>query len=318
MAHLVENMQFCGELPWHGLGDEFAIGTTTAELIRMGNHDEPIEQWAISATNGEQRLIVDDSRHNVRIKHDGTVQSLGTVGGKTHVLQDRDAFMAIDPYIQSGMATWETAGRLDNGKKVWAMARIVNADTEIRVDDRLANYITVTNPHDGSGSVRVGFTSIRIICANTMRMAHGDKSSKLIRINHSQHVKTRVDDIASTMDLVRREFAMSADKYTWLATRKSINKSDLEKYTRIVFNLGDKPTIDLSSQAKDRLQTIEYLFENGKGNIGESWFDAYNAVTEYLSHRAGRTVETRYDSLWYGSGAKLSQLALDTAFDLAV
>jgi phage/plasmid-like protein (TIGR03299 family) len=318
MAHLVENMAFVGELPWHELGTKVSEGISSADMLKEAGLDWIVEQWSMAATNGDKRLIVDDCQHNVRIMPDGSISSLGSVGHKTHVLQNADAFSALDPYVQAGQATWETAGSLDNGRKVWAMLRIKDSDSIIRGNDRHACYAMITNPHDGSGSVRVGFSEVRIVCANTLRLAVNDKASKLIRINHSQHVTQRVNDVAETMDLVRREFAMSAEKYSWLATRKSINRSDLEKYTRIVFSLGDKPTIDLSNQSKGLIMTIEQLFENGKGNIGESWYDAYNAVTEYLSHKAGRTVENRYNSLWYGSGVKVNQLALDTAFELAV
>jgi phage/plasmid-like protein (TIGR03299 family) len=318
MAHLIENMAFAGELPWHKLGTEVQSTINSEDMLRQAGLDWTVEQWPISASNGEKRLIVDDSQHNVRIMADGSISSLGTVGHKTHVLQNSEAFAAFAPFIENGLATWESAGSLDNGRKVWALARIVNADTEVRPNDNIAAFALLTNPHDGSGSLRVGFTPIRVICANTMKMAHASKASKLIRINHSQHIVTNVNEITKTMDLVKQDFAMSSDKFAWLATRKSINRSDLEKFTRIVFNLGDKPTIDLSSQAKDRIQTIDYLFDNGLGNGQGSWYDAYNAVTEFLSHRASRNEENRYDSLWYGQGDKLSQLALDTAFAMAV
>jgi phage/plasmid-like protein (TIGR03299 family) len=318
MAHLIENMAFAGETPWHTLGTKVDGNISSNDMIVAAGLDWTVEQWPCMATDGNRRLIVEDSQQNVRVMKDGSFSSLGTVGNKTHVLQNVDAFAAFEPYIQAGEAIWETAGSLDDGKKVWVLARVTNGDAQIRANDSIASFLTITNPHDGSGSVRIGFTPIRIVCANTLRMAHNSKESKLIRINHSRHVKTRVDDLAATMDLVRREFAMSAEKYTWLASRKSINKADLEAYTRAVFNLGDKPTIDLSSTAQSKLFTINELFESGIGNRGESWYDAYNAVTEYLSHRAGRSVDTRYNSLWYGSAANTSQLALDTALEMAV
>lgn len=319
MAHLVENMAFVGETPWHKLGTPVDSSISSADMLRQAGLDWQVEQWSIAATNGEGgRILVDDAKHNVRVLPDGSFSSLGTVGSHTHVLQNVDAFAAFDQYIESGQAQWETAGSLDEGRKVWVLARINCGDIEIRKDDSIASFLTLTNPHDGSGSVRIGFTPIRIVCANTMRMAHNSKASKLIRINHSSKVKTRVDDIAATMDLIRCEFVLSAEKYAFLASCKSINSTDLANYSRIVFGIDDStPFRDLPKQSQTKLRKIEELFVAGKGNDGSSWYDAYNAVTEYLSHYAGRTVQTRYDSLWYGTSANISQHALDTALSMA-
>lgn len=318
MVHLVENMAFVGQIPWHGLGTQVDGSISSAEMLKQSGLDWHVEQWPLSATDGDKRILIEDAQHNVRRMSDGSISSLGTVGNRTHVLQNVDAFAAFDQYIENGQATWETAGSLDNGRKVWVLARIAHADIEIRANDAIASFLTLTNPHDGSGSVRIGFTPIRIVCANTMRMAHNSKQSKLIRINHSSKVRQRVDDIAETMDLIRQEFAMSAERYQFLANCKSINSTDLANYSRIVFGINDTtPFRDLPKQSQTKLRKIEQLFTAGIGNNGSSWYDAYNAVTEYVSHHAGRNVETRYDSLWYGSNANLSQFALETALAMA-
>lgn len=318
MAHLVENMAFAGETPWHNLGTKVDESISSAEMLKLSGLDWVVEQWPLAATDGTNRILVSDANHNVRKFPDGTFSSLGTVGNKTHVLQNVDAFAAFDRYIESGQATWETAGSLDSGRKVWVLARIVHGDIEIRSNDQIASFLTITNPHDGSGAVRIGFTPIRIVCANTMRMAHSSNASKLIRVTHSSKVQKRVEDIATTMDLIRAEFAMSAEKYQFLASCKSINSSDLANYGRIVFGIDDTTAFnDLPKQSRTKLDKVEQLFRYGKGNNGSSWYDAYNAVTEYLSHYAGRSNETRYESLWYGTNANLSQHALDTALSMA-
>lgn len=319
MVANVEMMAYAGETPWHTIGTKVSEDILSKDMLTQSSLDWTVEQWPIQAI-GENGTFanIGDLQANMRIFPDGSNSYLGSVGAYTHPLQNSDVFAALDPFVENGLAKWETAGSLDSGRKVWAMLRIVGGDNEIRPNDYVASYATITNYHDGKGSVRVGFTPIRIVCANTMVLAHNDKASKLIRINHSKHVKTRVDDIVSTMDVVKNEFAMSSEKYRYLASRKSINSSDLEKFTRIVFGIDeDTPKMQLTASQRDRIAVTQELFEFGRGNLGESWYDAYNAVTEYLSHVAGRSVETRYDSLWYGHAMNISQKALDTAFALA-
>src|SRR5262249_51533758 len=70
------------------------------------------------------------------------------------------------------------------------------------------------------------------------------------------------------------------------------------------------------------LDTILNNFEGGRGvqetaasapTAKNSWWTAYNAVTEYLTHERGKDAGARLSSLWYGSAAQLSATALNNA-----
>jgi hypothetical protein len=62
-------------------------------------------------------------------------------------------------------------------------------------------------------------------------------------------------------------------------------------------------------------------FEAGRGSdlaaARGTWWAAYNAVTEYLSHARGRTEDGRLNSLWYGEGAQLNARALQNALQMS-
>ena len=69
------------------------------------------------------------------------------------------------------------------------------------------------------------------------------------------------------------------------------------------------------------LERIQPLFEKGRGNdlpgVRGTWWAAYNAVSEYLTHERGRAADTRLDSLWFGQGANLNGRALSVALEMA-
>jgi hypothetical protein len=77
--------------------------------------------------------------------------------------------------------------------------------------------------------------------------------------------------------------------------------------------------VERSGDADQVAESIEKLFEHGKGNslpgvAGTPWA-AYSGVTEYLEHRDSRrdgVQQLKY--IWYGNGADLKA----KVFDLAV
>lgn len=82
-------------------------------------------------------------------------------------LQNREAFDFFDPVIGDNKAVFETAGALGQGECIWALAKMRD-EMEIVPGDKCWRYLLLSNRHDGKGSVTVKFTSIRVVCQNTM------------------------------------------------------------------------------------------------------------------------------------------------------
>jgi hypothetical protein len=64
--------------------------------------------------------------------------------------------------------TLETAGALDEGKRVWALARSTTAPDPDA--DVIRPYVLATS-YDSSLSTTAKFTSIRVVCHNTLTMS---------------------------------------------------------------------------------------------------------------------------------------------------
>lgn len=315
MAHQLENMFFVGETPWHGLGVQLEEAPTiAAALIAAGlNWEVGIKPLFL-----EDGTPVDSGKATVR-STDGAI--LGVVGNRYQPLQNTEAFNFFEPFVENGLVTLETAGSLQQGKKVWILARIAgNSDMTIVGDDIVRKYILLSNSHDGTISVRVGFTPVRVVCANTMAMAHNSDASKLIRIRHGKSVVANLDLIRDTMNLANQEFEATADVFRKLAN-KQINQADLRKYIKVVLDIKEEDDTKISTRAKNQIEDIENRFVHGRGTEligvkGTVWA-AYNAVTEYLTHESGRNADSRYNSLWFGEGFSRNAVALNEAIKLA-
>lgn len=341
MAHEIESMFYLGETPWHGLGKRVVEAPSVEEAIKQAGLDwrvleRPIylgpDAPADNATpsdavtldkawyeNPAQREGLQITSHKALLRAtDGAL--LGVVGNRYQPLQNSEAFNFFNPFVEQGLVDLETAGSLRDGKRIWILARIKgDSDISIVGDDVVRKFILLSNSHDGTLAVRVGFTPVRVVCANTLAIAHHDGESSLIRLRHSRSLLQNLDALRDTINLANQSFEATAEQYRALAQRQ-INAADLHKYVKIVLGHEKTEDKDLSTRAENQIAEVVSLFESGRGNNlpgvrGTVWA-AYNAVTEYLTHEAGKDAQKRYDSLWFGGNAQRNETALNEALKL--
>ena len=162
MAANVETMFYTREKPWHGLGVRVWEAPSSADALRLAGLDWQVLQEPIYTGTGE---TVAGYKANVR---DNDRKVLGVVTDRYKVIQNREAFAFTDSLLGNGVR-YETAGSLQEGKKVWILARLPRE--YIISGERISPYLVFSNTHDGSGAVRVALTPIRVVCNNTLNLA---------------------------------------------------------------------------------------------------------------------------------------------------
>lgn len=318
MAHEVENMFSRKEVPWHRLGKIIQHEPTIEEAIVAAGLDWKVETQALFLADGTKA----PSKATVRTS-DNTI--LGVVGENYQPLQNIDAFKFFNPFLEANQAVLETAGSLRQGKRVWVLAKI-NKDPLVivpKADDKVEKYILLAHGHDGLMSVRVGFTPIRVVCANTLAMSINNSGSQLLRVKHTKNLLDNLDKVSEIMNAANASFEATAQQYMALAN-KDISQADLEKYVKLVF-VGpqyEKMEKEGKNPARDVLPKVLNLFETGLGNnvlgVRGTYWAAYNAVNEYLGYERGQDEQVRLDKMWFGDSANLNKKALDTALEMAV
>ena len=193
MAHEVETMFYTRQRPWHGLGTYITEAPCSEDALRLAGLDWGVEQHSIY-TCGEK---VDGYKANVR-STDGKV--LGIVTNRYQVVQNKDAFAFTDALLGEGV-TYETAGSLMEGRKVWMLARMPRE--YMIAGDRISPYLVFTNSHDGSGSVRVAITPIRVVCNNTLNLALNTAKRSWSMI-HTGNVQEKLDEAHNTLFLAEK------------------------------------------------------------------------------------------------------------------
>lgn len=282
MSHEVENMMSVVETPWHGLGKILPKTPTVQEAIVAAGLDWGVRLQPLHMKYDGVEMSVEGHYATVR---DTDRRVLGVVGPTYKPLQNKVAFDWFQPWLDSGKVAIETAGSLRGGRHVWVLARVLGVAAEVRPGDTVLQYILLSNGHDGTLALRNGFTGVRVVCANTMAAAHGDKASKLLKIRHTKKAGEALERVREIMNLAQAEFAGTMDQYRALA-RCGVTKDTLREYVQRVF----QPKLVKAVEAGQNV--------------------------EYLSHERGRSQDTRLDSLWFGDGARVNQRAMDEAVQL--
>jgi phage/plasmid-like protein (TIGR03299 family) len=313
MTAAVESMMFVGKTPWHGLGNRLENNPIVKDAIVAAGLD-----WEV----GLKDLFTEDgvgvpARATYR-KTDGSI--LGVVGPRYTPLQNQDAFDWFQPFLDAGECGLHTAGSLHEGQKVWVLAQLNRDNSEIVPGDDVSKFILLSNSHDGTTAIRVGYTPIRVVCANTLAMAHSKGAgSQLIRIRHTRSSQKNLDAVRDIMDNINMQFEATAEQFRFLAS-KQFNQKDIRDYVKVMLDIKGTADSDIKTRTRNILDEILATIEGPKqsaANVRGTWWAAYNGYNEYLNYSKGRTVDNRIDSLWFGTGANDNTKALTTAMEFA-
>lgn len=175
---------------WSGLGTDIRHCTSIADALYTSGLDFEVHQSDI-CTNEPYPIALEGFKANVR--DDGT--PLGIVSTKYKLVQNADAFAFLDNLVDEGMK-FERAGGLQKGRKVFILAKM--PEKYIISGESISPYIVFINSHDGSGSIKVLMTPIRMICLNMLNLALRSAARSWSAI-HSGDVAYKLEDAKNTL-----------------------------------------------------------------------------------------------------------------------
>lgn len=327
-----DSMFSVGEKPWHGLGRVLDNAPSPAEAIYFAGLNWTVALRPVTTTmvDGGQAVPIETHRSVLR---EDTGEVLGIVGEDFRPLQNAEAFNWFAPLCEEGWITLETAGSLRRGRRVWIMARVAADPIEVVPGDDVEPYVLLCHGHDGSLALRVGFNAVRVVCANTLAAALDDGDG-LFCLRHTSGLSVALEDVRKVIARQLQIFRGSAEAWQHLADRRC-DEAAFDRY--VVSLLGksagegdeDAAVVDPTATTGKRiLEVVRPLFVEGVGNdwprTRGTWWAAYNAVTQWLSHLRGAKTGTvaeqaarRFDALHLGDGRRLGRRALTLALAAA-
>jgi phage/plasmid-like protein (TIGR03299 family) len=307
MAHLLESVNgetaFASfrEPAWHGLGEVFTEEVSTAEMLekaKLNSWNVRLEDVAIPADMDSDKSYSFVVRDNPFIQ--GNKDVLGVVGERYVPLQNEELFDFADNMLDNG-GRWETAGSIKGGRVVFG-ALALERETVIDpngVSDKVNTYLLVNTSHDGSISIQASITPVRVVCANTLNLALGNRGrggsvKQSFKIRHTQTASGKVAIAREALGLANQymdEFSKMANEMI----QKEVSKAQFDKIVESLYPTPKDDTQKASmTKHNAKIDLINEIYVGDFNNTitGTAWGVA-NALTERLDwYRTGRKGKT--------------------------
>ena len=317
--HLVETMAYAGEKPWHGLGKKLEPQQSIEVWKINAGMDWQIEASEVRYITGNNGLgaIHTFPEQKVLYRSD-TKAPLAVVSKRFQVVQPGEILEFYRDLTACNGFELETAGVLREGRKFWALAR-TGQSTTLKGRDKVDGYLLLATACDGTLATTAQFTSVRVVCNNTLQIALGNAGGA-IKVPHRS---------AFDPGAVKRQLGITVSSWDGFVARmkalvdRPVDPDSVEGLLRrvLTYQGQDAKTTVVNEQA---VATVRALYEGGgqgallASSRGTAW-GLLNSVTEFVDrHRRARSDDHRRDAAWFGQGAQIKQRAWDEVMKLVV
>lgn len=319
--HFINDMAFTGETPWHGLGNHLPP-------------NQPLEVWAEQAgmnwsiNESEVRFVsgmTDTALGNIHafpeqkvLYRSDTKIPLSVVSRRFQVVQPAEIIEFYRDLTEVGGFELETAGVLKEGRKLWALAR-TGQSAVLKGRDQVNGYLLLATACDGTLATTAQFTSVRVVCNNTLAIALSDNSCA-VKVPHRSQFDAHT---------VKRQLGITISSWDGFMTRMKalaqckVNDAVAEAFFRRVLTYPASSASTPNHTTNDSAIKAAHELFTGRGKgadldsaAGTAW-GLLNSVTEFVDHhRRARNSDYRLDSAWFGQGASIKQKACEEALKL--
>ncbi|MFW1743373.1 DUF932 domain-containing protein [Acinetobacter johnsonii] len=346
MAHQIEQIAYVGETPWHGLGNQLSPHQPIEVWAQQAGMDWRIESSDVSYMAQNERgqsIIMPYEEQRVLYRSD-THAALSVVSQRYQEVQPKQILEFYRDLTEQSGFELETAGVLKGGKKFWALAK-TGQTSALKGKDVSNGYILLATACDGTLATTAQFTSIRVVCNNTLAIAlKGQNSSAgVVKVPHS--TKFDAEKIKQQLGISVRAWEDHMYEMKQLSQRK-VTQGEAAAYFDAVFNntslsvpeqedgiiqfyrnvatqaQSNNPATkaDNKTEPNGRAMSKVMTMFNGQGRgaeLSSAKDTAYGllcSITEFADHeRRAMSQDHRLDSAWFGAGAGLKQRGLEQA-----
>lgn len=338
-------MMYVRTVPWHRLGTRLESPPTSEEAIRAAGLHWEVRKFPLFAKFGE------DGQFFRKVKRVGLMPLdrirspecpvFGVVGEDYGIVQNSDAFRFFDPIVKEKKASYETAGALGEGERIWILAK-VPGEARVHKNDPIDKYLLLVNSHTGLATVQIKLTPVRVVCNNTLTMALSYGES--VKIPHVPDVNRRLTEAGLFISRILKTYDDLEEKFRAMAGRKFDTekfKGYLDKVIPLPKVEPDAGTAKLKHQEKIsiRRKICSDFFDQGHPNdppeVRHTLWSAYNVITYYADYVMSLSdkmetarldqdwdqypkteLEKRLRRIWFGDSAALKVKAYNMALDM--
>ncbi|GLG83659.1 DUF932 domain-containing protein [Acinetobacter calcoaceticus] len=340
MAHQVETMAFVGQTPWHGLGNQLPPNQPIEIWAQQASMDWRIESSNVNymAKNERGQSIIMPYEDQRVLYRSDTHEPLSVVSQRYKEVQPMEILNFYKDLTEQSGFELETAGVLKGGRKFWALAR-TGQSAALKGKDVSNGYILLATACDGTLATTAQFTSVRVVCNNTLSIAiRGQTSGEdVVKVPHSTKfdadkikqqlgisIKTWDEHMYEMKQLTQRKVTQQEAAAYFDAVFNNTSMSAIDQEESIIQYYLKAASIDKKSNSKSEpngramTKTMEMFNGQGRGaELSTAKDTAYGllcSITEYIDHeRRAMSQDHRLNSAWFGAGANIKQRGLEQA-----
>nr|WP_254200734.1 DUF932 domain-containing protein [Lysobacter sp. MMG2] len=310
-------MAYTGERPWHGLGNKLAAQQPIEVWREQAGMDWEIQESEVRYISGSNNVGVINAFPEQKVLYRSDSKApLAVVSRRFKVVQPGEILEFYRDLTTHSGFELETAGVLREGRKFWALAR-TGQSTVLKGRDRVDGYLLLATACDGTLATTAQFTSVRVVCNNTLRVALGGATGA-IKVPHRSHFDA---------DMVKRQLGITVSSWDGFVARMKalvecpVDPDTVEGLLRrvLTYQVPNGKADVVNEQA---LANVRALYEGGgrgamlTSSRGTAW-GLLNSVTEFVDHhRRARSDDYRRDAAWFGHGAQIKHKAWEEVLDL--
>ena len=303
---------FRGETPWHGLGQTIQPEDTITDIQLKAGLAYSVDRSPVQFADRYLGTHIMPNRH-VLFRSDNSAP-LSVVSDRYQVVQPQEVMEFYHNLVNDMGFAIEVAGALQGGKKVWALAS-TGHQFKLRGDDEVKGYLLLATSYDGTMATQARFTSVRVVCNNTLTIASRGKAD--VTVSHA----TKFDASRVQSQLGIQQWSAYKD----LAEEAQVAKVSIDTTSNFLvqayFNLRNKDELrefnldkDNDAKVKRMLQRVAGSIANAPGARMESahgtLWGALQAVTHDVDHNLpSRDRGSRLNKAWFGEGEAIKQRA---------
>jgi len=308
------------EPAWHSLGVVTPNALTAEEALKTAlldwkviKSDTPVETIVPTADGKSTSKITFPDKYMTYRYHPKTkkADALGVVGNRYTPVQNAEAFSFLNFVADESGAVFETAGSMNNGRKVFMTMKMPEG-LQIGGQDAIDLYLMAWNTHDGTSAFNLLVTPIRVVCQNTLTAAINNAKSNYA-LRHTPGVNGKIQAARDALKLTFKyteEFEKMAEK---LISQEMTDKQ-FATLVEKVFPI-DEESQRATTIAETARGTLMGLWKAPtQANIANTKWAAYNAFIEYsdwASPIRGKNPETlRAERIINGAGDRFKNKVL--------
>lgn len=303
-----------GEKAWHGLGQYVEEAMTAAQAIELGGLDYTVEKQPLTVQGTD--IIIPNYQATVRTD---TKDVLGVVSDAYEIVQNHEAFEFFDSIIESGEAIYQTVGALGKGERIFITAKLPN---DILVHgEQVENYLLLTSGHNGRSPIQAGFTSIRVVCNNTLNAALRNMQNK-VTIMHYSKAKEKLQAAARIMGMSSK-YTVELDGIFNKMAQVKITDETLRKYIEMAMR-PNKEVITSEELSKHFTKQVDSIIDFTHDHFTQTTpaakntvWGAYNSISAYHGWiKEYNSQEAKMNDMYFKAGAKKMENAFNLACEL--